>query len=239
MAVAFDGATYYELATPGTLGSSLPVSMCCWFKITGLTTRQRFASIENNGTNVGGLYLEIAGDLLGDPIYANEMYYSSQRQAQITYSVSADTWYFAGARFVSATSRIVYLNTTSGSDTNNLSFSSKDGIIQIGHAKFGNSFFTGSLASMAAWNTDIGDTAMKAMGGSGGGWLGPDYYPSGLVFHWKGDTLDRYDEITESTMTRTGTGDSLDTHPDISYASDAGSGGLLPPSWLDEVVLFK
>ena len=163
MAVQFDGSTYYSIATPGTFGSSLPVSMCAWVK-SPLTIQEGIVSVR--GTS-GELLINITGAQLGDSVNANQTYYSSQRNAFINWS-TANTWYFFGARFVSNTSRYIYRNTENAWNGDNPLFITCDGNLHIGWKVYGNQITNSAIASAAFWNADIGDTAMKAMGGSGG-----------------------------------------------------------------------
>ena len=178
MARNFNAANTEYLSATATLVSAWGFSMACWFKLD-LSSTSCVVSLCNNATDVGHYSLWVSGNTLGARAVNNS---GSNATASISGIVN-NRWHFGGATFAGATSRTVYLDTSSSSNGTNVGVFQARNTVAIG-AQIGTmplQLFTGATALAAIWNVALNADEMNAMA------MGADPYkirPQNLVGGW-------------------------------------------------------
>lgn len=105
---SFNGSTSYleQSTTPVT---AVEVTLVCNFNVANLTAHHCLMSISDSAGDLDYFRLSANGAVAGDPLEA-EARRSTQGTAASSGAYTANTWQHAAARFITATSRDVWLN---------------------------------------------------------------------------------------------------------------------------------
>lgn len=164
MARSFNGSTQYLYRGSGVV-TSVPLTMCCWFKKSSLTTDSCLLYVENqsdhtyvglfarstaaNGNKIQGI---VSQSGVGNAVWNGSTY-------------AANEWHFAAIRCNSSTSRAIWYDTTKTSDTTSLTVTSVFDEFAVGRWDHLSPalYFDGAIAEIGCWSAALDDAELEGL----------------------------------------------------------------------------
>jgi hypothetical protein len=170
MSREFVAASSQFLQHAAGIATAVPVSMACWFRVTGVAAAQTLMSLQNSAAiqNRDCFYLGVATD---STVNARESSAAGSGVASTSTTVSLDTWSHACGVFATDADRRVYLN-GGGKGTNTTSRTpasiNRTSIGRNGSSSAGaaQDYVGGRIAEAAMWSVALtdADAACLALG---------------------------------------------------------------------------
>ena len=163
MSRLFDRAQSEYLQRENPVVTDYPFAMVCWFRSDDVASAQGLMFVGYK--DIGDMYasMHARGDIVGDPIYAQDCHDGVQGNAITSSGYSADTWHHAAGMWLARTERHTYIDGGSkGSDFTSVSEISNFDRTAIGGLRDSSpgAYMSGNIAEAAVWNlTDWGDNA--------------------------------------------------------------------------------
>lgn len=216
MALDFDGSgDRFTLGTPSDIGEDgHPATMVAWFYRDDSSGQDYIGSFSDTGggTSFNGLRLRS-----NNWTEVTDWDGSSFDSARNTSGHSDATWHHGAGVWPSASSRIVYLDGSSASDSGAQSPSGRDTLVLGARVEGGSytEYMDGKLAEFAVWSRALSSDEINqlALGYS------PLFFPDGLVAYLP--LLDSGQDLMGNSWTETGTPSESDHPPGIIYPTKA------------------
>jgi hypothetical protein len=169
-ALGFNGsADYVTKAAPVVIAA--PFTMSCWFNSSSITASQVLMAVNDNTiSNWTAWYLSNAGATGGDPIQAISANNNTFTVAASATGYTANTWYHAGAVFLSATSRTAYINGVAGTPNTTSNTPAAVKATSLGWAQRtsgSDAYFVGSMTDAVIFNGAFSSDDMKILANPG------------------------------------------------------------------------
>jgi hypothetical protein len=220
MSRLFDDASSDIAIYTGTVISTEPITMACWFYSDDAAAVQTLISLGDGGANLGLWRLYADGGQANDAIRAQKR---DDAGAAIGTTATAtgytvNKWHHAVARFTNASLRESFIDgVKSNANTTTVSDPTPD-IVSIGATKKSGAatdFMSGRIEMVGLWNVALSQADISALAsGVPPAWV----QGANLIHYWKllGNDSPELDLIGSADLTLTGTAKAAD--PD--YATD-------------------
>jgi len=163
MARLFNRAAQEYLENTSFAALAEPLTLAAWFYSDNATAFQMILGVGDDSADKDWT-IQAAGNIAGDPIYAQSFTGGTPSEAVTTTGYSTNTWHHACGLFIAANSRAAFID--GGSKGTNAGNQVVNGIdtVRIGTAADQTiGYFSGRIAEAAVWDVALADEEVASL----------------------------------------------------------------------------